>query len=60
MLAVAHAHLGYAAAQANDWSTAAQHWQEATTHNASRQLFQNLALAREALRAVASRRRGLA
>ena len=47
MLGVAHAHLGEAAAQANDWSTAAQHWQAATTHN--RQLFQNLALAREAL-----------
>jgi len=49
MRAVAHAHLGYAAAQANDWSSAAQHWQEATTRHASRQLFQNLALAREAL-----------
>ncbi len=49
MLAVAHTHLGYAAAQANDWSTAARHWQEAATRSASRQLFQNLALAREAL-----------
>ena len=49
MLGVAHAHLGEAAAQANDWSTAAQHWQAATTHNPNRQLFQNLALAREAL-----------
>lgn len=49
MLAVALAHLGYTAAQVNDWSTAAQHWQEAATHHASRQLFQNLALAREAL-----------
>ena len=49
MLAVAHAHLGYAAAQAHDWNTAARHWQEAATQSASRQLFQNLALAEEAL-----------
>ena len=49
MLAVAHAHLGSAAAQANEWRTAAHHWQEATTWNPSRQLFQNLALAWEAL-----------
>jgi len=49
MLGVAYAHLGDAAAQANDWSTAAQHWQAATTHHPSRQIFQNLALAREAL-----------
>jgi tetratricopeptide (TPR) repeat protein len=49
MLAVAHAHLGYAAAQAHDWSTAAHHWQAAATRSARRQLFQNLALAEEAL-----------
>jgi tetratricopeptide (TPR) repeat protein len=49
MLAVAHTHLGYAAAQAQDWSNAARHWQEAATRSASRQLFQNLALAEEAL-----------
>jgi len=49
MLAVAHTHLGYAAAQANDWHTAARHWQKAATQSASRQLFQNLALAEEAL-----------
>jgi tetratricopeptide (TPR) repeat protein len=49
LLAVAHMHLGYAAAQASDWHTAARHWQEAVTRSASRQLLQNLALAREAL-----------
>src|SRR5215467_11714592 len=49
MLGVAYAHLGDAAAHANDWSTAAQHWQAATTHHPSRQIYQNLALAREAL-----------
>jgi tetratricopeptide (TPR) repeat protein len=49
LLAVAHMHLGYAAAQASDWNTAARHWQEAVTRSASRQLLQNLALAREAL-----------
>jgi tetratricopeptide (TPR) repeat protein len=49
LLAVAHMHLGSAAAQASDWTTAAGHWQEAATRSASRQLFQNLALGREAL-----------
>jgi len=49
LLAVAHMHLGYDAAQASDWHTAARHWQDAVTRSASRQLFQNLALAREAL-----------
>jgi tetratricopeptide (TPR) repeat protein len=49
ILSVAHHHLGYAAAQANDWRTAAHHWQEAAARGASRQLFQNLALAEEAL-----------
>ena len=49
ILAVAHAHLGYTAAQAHDWSTAVRHWQEAATRSGRRQLFQNLALAEEAL-----------
>jgi tetratricopeptide (TPR) repeat protein len=49
MLAVAHGHLGYAAAQADDWESAACHWREAVARNASRQIFQNLALAEEAL-----------
>jgi tetratricopeptide (TPR) repeat protein len=49
MLAVAHAHLGDTAAHANDWSTAAHHWQAAATRSGRRQLFQNLALAEEAL-----------
>src|SRR5262249_41923405 len=49
MLAVAHAHLGYTAAQAQEWSTAASHWQAAATRSGRRQIFQNLALAEEAL-----------
>ena len=49
LLAAAHTHLGYAAARANDWTTAAHHWQEAASRNANRRLLQNLALAEEAL-----------
>ena len=49
LLAVAHTHLGYAAARANDWTTAAHHWQEAASRNVDRRLLQNLALAHEAL-----------
>ena len=49
LLAVAHTHLGYAAARADDWTTAAQHWQEAASRNVNRRLLQNLALANEAL-----------
>lgn len=49
LLAVAHAHLGNAAAQTGDWTTAAHHWQEAASWNADRRLLQNLALAHEAL-----------
>ena len=49
LLAVAHTHLGYAAARANDWNAAAHHWQEAASRNVDRRLLQNLALAHEAL-----------
>ena len=49
LLSVAHAHLGHAAARANDWTAAAQHWQEVASGNVDRRLLQNLALADEAL-----------
>ena len=49
LLAVAHTHLGHAAARAKDWNAAAHHWQEAASRNADRRLLQNLALAQEAL-----------
>ena len=49
LLAAAHAHLGNAAAQVGDWTTAAQHWRVAVSRNANRRLLQNLALADEAL-----------
>ena len=49
LLAVAHTHLGNAAAQGNDWTTAAHHWREAASEGTNRRLLQNLALADEAL-----------
>ena len=49
LIAVAHTHLGHAAARANDWTTAGHHWQEAASRNTARRLLQNLALADEAL-----------
>lgn len=48
LLAVAHTHLGHAAAGSDDWTLAAHHWQEAASRNAGRRLLQNLALAQEA------------
>lgn len=49
LLAVAHTHLGHAAAGSDDWTLATHHWQEAASRNAGRRLLQNLALAQEAL-----------
>lgn len=42
-------HLGYQAAQKEEWEPASEHWQLATTLTPSRHLAQNLALAAEAL-----------
>ena len=46
---IAYYHLGYAAAQANEWPLAVQHWRAADGLIKSRQLSQNVALAEEAL-----------
>ncbi len=47
-VALAHNHLGYAAAQTGAWAKAALHWSKANEHAGTRQLAQNLALASEA------------
>lgn len=46
---LAYYHLGYEAAQAGRWQTAAQHWRKANELSPSRHIAQNLALAEEAL-----------
>ena len=46
---LAYYHLGYEAAQAGKWPSAAQHWRKANELDANRYLSQNLALAEEAL-----------
>ncbi len=49
MIALAHYHIGYDAAQAGHWATAMQHWRVAQESHGSGRLAQNLALAEEAL-----------
>lgn len=49
ILAIAHFHLGTAAADAGRWAQAAHHWQQANRLVTSRHIAQNLALAQERL-----------
>ncbi len=46
-VSLAHFHLGFNAAQADDWETATDHWRQAEGYDSNRYLAQNLALARE-------------
>lgn len=48
-IGLAHFHLGYEAAQAEQWGRAAQHWRQAEAWAGNRQIAQNLALAEEAV-----------
>lgn len=46
-VSLAYFHLGYSAAQKEDWERAASYWEQAERHDSNRHLAQNLALAKE-------------